>query len=127
MKMKKMFRKSLAVLMAVCMLVQLFGVSNAIGDESFTEIIIGCDVDCQKAQVIIDSIKAEDNATIMSPLCLMLGHTTAITSFVEITHRVRPAPPRCLQETFRVTYCTRAGCNYSVATKIGDSFIPCCP
>jgi len=128
---KGKIRKLLAVLLAVCMVVQLGGMSNAVGDESYTEIVLGCDVDCEKAQLIIDLLNGETSSSEFQPITpssiwCVLGHAWANTTAVEINHRVFPAPLRCRQTTYSVDYCTRSSCNHVVMTQLTQFAIHCC-
>jgi len=131
MKTKKMFRKTLAVLLAVCMLVQLGSVSNAVGDD--IEFIVPDNIGVQKAQLIISAINgktstyqnvAPNNANFT---CFFFGHSLTQGTMIVVTHRVRPSAPRCLEETYRVTYCSRSDCDHIASVvKTTDRFIYCC-
>jgi len=129
MKVKRMFRKSLAVLMAVSMLVQLGGMTYAVGDEEYTEIIVDCGVDCEKAQLIINAINGETStyqAIAPASIFCIFGHNMAQTTAVEINHRVWSTSPRCRETRYRVNYCTRSSCNYVVTTLLTQGAIHCC-
>jgi len=131
MKVKRMFRKSLAVLMAVLMAIQLGGMSFAVDDEGYTEIIIDCGVDCEKAQLITDLLNGEMPTSEFQPispssiLCLF-GHAWAQTGAIEINHKYWQNPTRCRQTTYRVDYCTRSSCNHVVMTQLTQIAIICC-
>ena len=129
MKTKKRF-KPLAVLMAVCMLFQLGGVSIAF-DEVYVEYeVFGID-DELKAQQIINAISGQNSGSTyegISPasvLCIF-AHSLAQSTVRETTHRVWSAQPRCRQITYRVNYCTRSSCNHIVYTQTGNARISCC-
>jgi len=127
--MKKIFRKSLATLMVVCMLIQLGGVSNAVGDEGYTEIIVGCGVDCEKAQLIVDLINGENSTyQTIAPtniLCLF-GHSWAVGYATHIEHKYWQNPTRCRETFYRVDYCNRSGCNRMDLTQLTQGPIICC-
>ena len=132
MKAKKRFFKPLAFFMVVCMLVSLGGVSGVVlaaSNESEVEIIVADDVDSEKAQLIIDTINKSNEKIIgISPagLACLFGHSTATTSVREISHKYYATSPRCVEKTYRITYCTRSDCNYNTGTLISDLRIYCC-
>ena len=129
MKVRKRFLKSLAIFMAVSMLVSLGSISGATTDEPEIEIIIPDEVDCEKMQLIINTIKGNSSGTIgISPASLLciFGHSTTTTTVFAVTHRHWATAPRCREQIYRITYCTRSGCNYSVGTITSDGRIPCC-
>ena len=132
MKVKRKFHKVAAILMAVGMLFQLGGVSNAVDDEVFVEIVLECDVDCEKAQLIIDTLNGNTHNngefTPIAPaniLCLF-GHSWAQTTARTIEHRIWSTTPRCRETIHRVDYCTRSGCNRMDLTLISQRAIHCC-
>jgi hypothetical protein len=131
MKVKRMFRKSLAFLMVALMVIQLGGMSFSVSDEGYTEIIIVCDVDCDKSQLIIDLLNAETSTSAFNGIApasifCLFGHSMAQTTAVEINHRFWATSPRCRQTTYRVDYCTRSSCNHLVATQLTQIRIICC-
>ncbi|MCL2637554.1 MAG: hypothetical protein FWD48_04205 [Oscillospiraceae bacterium] len=124
--MKKVFRRPLAVLMAMLMFIQLGGASFAVSDEVTVEVIIDCAVGSQKAQLITDMLIAEANGFISITPASSCNHTMAVTGAITIEHRVFPTTPRCRQTSYRVDYCTRSGCNHTIMTLIGQKAIFCC-
>jgi hypothetical protein len=127
MKVSKKFLKPLAILMTVCMLVQLGAVSGTEKERANAENVefVFCgDIDPQKAQLIIDIINGEE---VMFQINSSCAHLLAITTVQEIQHRVSATAPRCRRITYRVTYCTHLNCNYAVYTQTGSASIFCCP
>ncbi|MDR2572486.1 MAG: hypothetical protein LBD23_19620 [Oscillospiraceae bacterium] len=130
MKVRKMFLKPLATLMAVCMLAQLSSVSFAVENDAFTEIVVE-GVDGQKTQLIADTITGKNSTSTfqaISPasiLCIF-SHSMAQTTARETNHRFWATAPRCRQTTYRVDYCTRSSCNHMILTQISQSRISCC-
>ena len=126
--MKRVFLRSLAVLMIACMFILTGGgfVGNDVGDdEGFTEIVI-VDVNCcEKEQQIIATLNGEDLISPRSILCLF-GHSMAQGTAITIDHRFYATAPRCRQTRHRVDYCTRSSCNYMVLTQTSQSRIHCC-
>ena len=125
MKVKKMFSKTLAILMAICTLAQMSGMSFAVGDEPNVEIVVSGVADEQKAQLITDTINGE---IIISPfgIACIFGHTTAKGRAIETTHRYYSTAPKCRQITYDVVYCTRSSCNYITYTQISNVRVSCC-
>jgi len=132
MKVKRAFRKALAVLMAVCMAVQLNGISFAAGYEKYSEIIIDCGVDCEKTQLIMNVINGEipGNSEFMSitptNILCVFGHSWANTVAMYIEHRHWQNPTRCRRTIYDVKYCTRSGCDRVDMTQTSQSAIICC-
>ncbi len=58
-------------------------------------------------------------------LCNLLGHKNTTETVVTITHCYNVESPRCMQEIFAVTTCSR--CDESTVERLGYSFITCCP
>ena len=125
MKVKKMFSKTFAILMAICMLAQLSGVSFAVGSEPNVEIVVSGVADEHKAQLITDTINGE---IIISPfgIACIFGHSTAKGTAVETTHRYYSTSPKCRRITYDVTYCTRSSCDYITYAQVSNIRVACC-
>ena len=130
--MKRKFLKTLACLAAFGTMLSTLGTASA--ETVFVyenqEITIHGDLCCSKAKQIADSIAGQvtidgEPITPSNILCLF-GHSLAQATGNRINHNVRPNSPRCDRITFRVDYCTRLGCNYSVETIISQVAIVCC-
>lgn len=57
--------------------------------------------------------------------CTLFGHKNTSETVVSITHCAKANSPRCLQELFAVTTCSR--CGESTVERTGYSYITCCP
>ena len=115
-----MKKRILSGFVAICMLVSLGSVSNAVGEK---EIVLHGDFDAQKAQSIADKMNGEMISETYSLLCIF-GHNLAYGTGIEIFHRYYPTAPRCLERIYKIEYCTR--CNYSNGSLIKQSAIFCC-
>ena len=124
---KKRFLKPFAVFMAILMLASLATMSGAANNNTKPNIIIGDDVPADKVDLIIATINGEVLISPHSILCLIPGHNLATTTVRAVTCKVWATAPRCREVTYRITYCTRTGCNYAVSTIIGEFRIHCCP
>ncbi len=58
-------------------------------------------------------------------LCSLFGHKNTTELATVITHCASANAPRCKEETFEVTTCSR--CDESTITLIGVGYISCCP
>ncbi len=58
-------------------------------------------------------------------MCTLFGHKNTTESVLTITHCVDTKSPRCLQETFNVTTCSR--CGETTTERISYYYITCCP
>ena len=124
MKVKRMFAKPIAILMAVCMVIQLNGVVTA--ESVSNDIVVTGVTDEQKVQLITDTINGE---ILISPfgIACLFGHSTAKGIAYETNHCYYTTAPKCRRTTYDVTYCTRSSCNYIVYTQIGATArISCC-
>ena len=58
-------------------------------------------------------------------ICNLFGHKNTQEGVSTITHKVSPTDPRCLEEFFTITTCSR--CNESTVERNAAVYIPCCP
>ena len=58
-------------------------------------------------------------------ICNIFGHKNTTEGVSTITHCALPESPRCLQEFFTITTCSR--CNESTVERNGYCYITCCP
>ena len=58
-------------------------------------------------------------------ICNIFGHKNSMEGVTTITHKVSATSPRCLQEFFTITTCSR--CNESTVERDGMCYISCCP
>ena len=58
-------------------------------------------------------------------ICDIFGHKNTSETVIAITHKYFPDSPRCLQENFIVTTCSR--CNTSTVERASYMYITCCP
>ena len=70
-------------------------------------------------------VNPENQASTYGLVCTLFGHKNTSETVVSITHCVEPKSPRCLQELFAVTTCSR--CDESTVVSTGYSYITCCP
>ena len=58
-------------------------------------------------------------------MCTLFGHKNTTETVVTITHKYNVESPRCLQEVFAVTTCSR--CDESTVQRLSFNYITCCP
>ena len=58
-------------------------------------------------------------------ICDIFGHKNTSETVITITHKVFEESPRCFQENFAVTTCSR--CNASSVVRTSYAYISCCP
>ena len=58
-------------------------------------------------------------------MCTLFGHKNTTETVITITHKYNVEAPRCLQEIFAVTTCSR--CDEASVERLGYSYISCCP
>ena len=74
------------------------------------------------AQLLVNSEYGVSQANL---ICNIFGHKNTMEGVTTITHKAKANSPRCLQELFTITTCSR--CNESTVERDGMSYITCCP
>lgn len=67
----------------------------------------------------------EDTSTTYNLLCTLFGHKYETKAVTAITHCVMDEAPRCLEEYFDLSLCSR--CGDQVIERFGFCYIYCCP
>lgn len=77
-------------------------------------------------QLIAEQL-ANENSTVQTYglFCNLFGHKYTTEMVVTITHCVNPTSPRCLQERWEVSKCSR--CDNTEQTLLSQIMIDCCP
>lgn len=70
-------------------------------------------------------VTPEYGASQINLICNIFGHKNTQEGVSTITHKVLPDSPRCLQEFFTITLCSR--CNESTVQRTSYFYISCCP
>ncbi|MCL2071315.1 MAG: hypothetical protein FWH07_03665 [Oscillospiraceae bacterium] len=127
---RKILLKTIAIFMAVCMVVSLGGIASSESERRVpgfkTEIVFEDDVCREKAELITAVINGEESASPRSIVCLFAGHTTTTTTVYATTHNYYTTSPKCREQIYRIIYCTRSGCSYNTGSIIADLRIHCC-
>ena len=77
-------------------------------------------------QVIAEHILfGQSNTQVYGLICNLFGHKTTTEFVTTITHEVNDTAPRCLEEYWKVTTCSR--CDYVETTRISYGYKNCCP
>ena len=70
-------------------------------------------------------VHPEYNVSQANLICNIFGHKNTSETVITITHKVFEESPRCFQENFTVTTCSR--CNESTVERNSYAYITCCP
>lgn len=79
----------------------------------------------QKEAIVQLLVNPEYGVSQANLICNIFGHKNTIEGVTTITHKVSATDPRCLEEFFTITTCSR--CNESTVERDGFAYIPCCP
>ena len=74
------------------------------------------------AQLLVNSEYGVSQANL---ICNLFGHKNNLEGVTTITHKVLPDSPRCLEENFIITTCSR--CKESTVERASYYYITCCP
>ena len=77
------------------------------------------------AHMLASGSYGEDNVATYNLLCTLFGHKYQTSGVTTVTHCAQSIQPRCLEEYFAVTTCTR--CDETIVERTGWSYITCCP
>ena len=131
--MKKIRKISLFLMVVVLTLCSTIGVSadsNSGNTYQIDNVTVIFDVDSQfsieQQEVIANLIvNPEYGVAKANLICNIFGHKNTSETVVTITHKVLAETPRCLQENFTVTTCSR--CDESTVERNSYGYIFCCP
>lgn len=70
-------------------------------------------------------VNPEYGVTQANLICNIFGHKNTTEGVSTITHKVSATSPRCLEEFFTITTCSR--CNESTVERNAAVYIFCCP
>ena len=79
----------------------------------------------QQEQIAYNLVYGNQDITTYGLWCNLFGHDYNVETVYTITHTVNPVPPRCLEQVYQVSTCTR--CEHSESVLIGSYYINCCP
>lgn len=95
--------------------------------ELHVEIVFEGDTSFSEAhQHRIAEILANDITPVESRAwCWLTGHNYVTDAVAKITHEARAYNPRCLQQMYEITTCSK--CDYYAEELLNTSYIVCCP
>ena len=70
-------------------------------------------------------VNPETEASSYGLMCTLFGHKNTQEMVTTITHCVNSTSPRCMQENFLITTCSR--CEETTVERVSYNFITCCP
>ena len=70
-------------------------------------------------------VNADASTSTYGLMCTLFGHKNTSETVTTITHCVYEKSPRCMQENFIVTTCSR--CGETTTERVSFQYITCCP
>lgn len=128
--------KNLFILMMALLLICAFSVSSFAATEetyvydmgSVTVIFEGNDTwDAATREAVAHRLVygENDDSTTYNLLCNLFGHKYETKGVTAITHCAQSSQPRCLEETFNISLCSR--CDDQLTERTSYCYIYCCP
>ena len=132
--MKKLVKRLTMIFMVVILtFCAICGVSaDTIGGNTYqienVTIIFGADSQLtieQQENIAQLLVNPEHGIAQANLICNIFGHKNSMEGVTTITHKAKANSPRCLEEFFTITTCSR--CNESTVERDGFGYITCCP
>lgn len=128
--MKKISIVLMVIALTIC---SVFGVSadgNVGNTYQIDNVTVIFDVDSQLSNDQQEAIahllvNSEYGVAQANLICNIFGHKNTMEGVTTITHKVLEESPRCLEELFTITTCSR--CNESTVERNAYYYISCCP
>ena len=80
----------------------------------------------EKQELVANQIVSPESGIATAGLiCTLFGHKNTTETVVTITHKATETDPRCFEELFAVTSCSR--CDETSTVRTGFRYISCCP
>ena len=126
-------KKLTAILLAVLLIVFNLGINVSATDAGNNTVIVDnvtvifendSSFSDDEKQAIAQFLVNNTDIQTYGLLCSIFGHDNTTEIAVTITHCVNSTAPRCLEECWQVTTCSR--CNETESTRISYSYINCC-
>ncbi|MBQ4274132.1 MAG: hypothetical protein IJB94_04085 [Clostridia bacterium] len=128
--MKKIIVVLMAVVITICATIGVSAESNVGNAYQIDNVTVIFDTDSQlsneQQEVIANLLVNPEYGVVQANLiCNIFGHKNTQEGVTTITHKVLAESPRCLQELFTITICSR--CNESTVERNAAYYISCCP
>lgn len=128
--MKKLIVILMAVVLTICATIGVSADTNVANTYQIGNVTVMFDA---TSQLSIEQQEAIANLLVnpeygvaqANLICNIFGHKNTSETVITITHKVLAESPRCLQENFIVTTCSR--CNESTVERASYFYISCCP
>ncbi len=126
-------KKLISLILAILLITTLCFSTSATNETDYTynfgekTIVFNSSTTFTKAQreKIANILNGTGNETEVANLLCIFGHNYNVDHVTTITHCASATAPRCLEEIYEVSVCTR--CNQTITEKITSSYIYCCP
>lgn len=132
--MKKMTKRLILIVMitalTLCSALSISADTNVGNTYHIDNITVIFEADSQlsiEQQEMIAQLLAnpENGVSQANLICDIFGHKNTTEGVSTITHKAKANSPRCLEEFFTITTCSR--CNESTVERNAMSYITCCP
>lgn len=122
--MKNIFRLTVLILLIAMSCMASFALNPTYDSH---EVIFASDsafTEFQKQNIINHFTGTDDHAVSVQGILCLFGHNLTTGSCQYVTHRYYASVPRCLQEIYDVSTCSR--CDYTSSTFVSSTRIGCC-
>ena len=128
--MKRIIALLMVVILTICATISATADSNVGNIYQIGNVSIVFDADSQFSNEQQEAIAnllvyPEFGVAKANLICNIFGHKNTTEGVTTITHKVLVETPRCLQENFTITICSR--CDESTVERISYGYIFCCP
>lgn len=128
--MKKILTIIMAVIITICATIGVSADTNAGNIYQTENVTVVFDADSQfsiEQQELIANllVNPEYGVAKANLICNIFGHKNSQEGVTTITHKVSATSPRCLQELFTITMCSR--CEETTVERNAYYYISCCP
>ena len=130
MKTKRLVAMLIAIAIAMCLFVMP---SSAAGEAEQThtniEIIFEDETLSEEFKAratahFLNGAPEDDGTATYGLTCTLFGHKLETGTTTTITHKARATAPRCLEQIYNYSACTR--CDYEASTLKSSTYIHCC-
>ena len=120
----------MAVIITICATIGVSADTNAGNIYQTENVTVVFDADSQfsiEQQELIANllVNPEYGVAKANLICNIFGHKNSQEGVTTITHKVSATSPRCLQELFTITMCSR--CEETTVERNAYYYISCCP
>ena len=128
--MKKLTTIVMAILITICATIGVSADQKIGNTYQFENVTVVFDADSQfsieQRELIANLLlNPEYGISQANLICNIFGHKNSQEGVSTITHKAKANSPRCLEEFFTITMCSR--CEETTVERDGYGYITCCP